>query len=142
MRTVTQLIDIHGVDVDPHLDRQATIPVCDGLARQGDVLVIPAAQLGGSRVRLPATTPVPAEGVPVVRGEAGGNAHLLLAAGPVGWASLPGRDGSLDIGVVQVSDGATAYLAHPEHGYLGIAPGQYVVRRQREQADVIRVVAD
>ena len=43
---------------------------------------------------------------------------------------------------VVVPDGATAYVAHPEHGYMGVGPGVYEVRRQREMADVIRVVAD
>jgi hypothetical protein len=46
------------------------------------------------------------------------------------------------VGVFTVTEGATAYLAHPEHGYMGIAPGTYTVRRQREQADEIRQVAD
>ena len=27
----------------------------------------------------------------------------------------------------------TAYLIHPEHGATGIAPGRYVIGRQREQ---------
>jgi hypothetical protein len=28
-----------------------------------------------------------------------------------------------------------AYLIHPEHGATGIAPGTYVIRRQRERGD-------
>lgn len=137
MRTLDQLITTHGVDVDAHLDRQATVPVTAGLQRQGDVLVIPA-----GLTRNPATTPVPATGVPVVRGEAGGNTHLLLADGPVFYDALPARAGDLNLGVVTVPAGSVGYLAHPEHAYSGIAAGTYVIRRQREQADVIRVVAD
>lgn len=29
-----------------------------------------------------------------------------------------------------------------ERGYLGVAPGSYELRRQREQADELRLVAD
>lgn len=139
MRTLEELIATHGVDVDPHLDRQVTVPIIAGLQRQGDVLVIPAALLSGAEA---VTTRIPAAGVPVVRGEAGGNTHLLLSDGPVFYAPAPGRSGSLDLGTVTVPDGSVGYLAHPEHAYSGIAPGTYVIRRQREQADEIRLVQD
>ncbi len=136
MLTIEQAIDRHGVDIDPHLDRQATIPVSAGLQRQGDIIVIPAAIAGVD----PAHTAVPAQGYPVVRGEAGGNTHLLLADGQVAYDPI--ADGGQAIGVLTVAEGATAYLAHPEHGYAGIAPGTYEIRRQREQAEEIRLVAD
>jgi hypothetical protein len=137
MSTVNDLIAVHGVDIDPHLDRQATVPVSTGAQRQGDVIVIPAVMVG--RGLSAAATPVPAAGVAVVRGEAGGNTHLLLADGPVRYDSTPAE---LTLGVLTVENGAVAYLAHPEHGYAGIGPGTYVVRRQREQADEIRMVQD
>jgi len=38
--------------------------------------------------------------------------------------------------------GALAELGHPEHGYNGIAPGSYEIRRQREMAEEIRMVQD
>lgn len=136
MPRVTDLITTHGVDIHPHLDRDALVPVSRGLQRQGDVLIVPAAIV---RPEAQAETLVPREGVPVVRGEAGGNTHLLLADGPVRWDTAP-RD--LTLGVLTVEPGATAYLAHPEHGYAGIGPGTYVIRRQREQADEIRIVQD
>jgi hypothetical protein len=139
VRTINQLIDTHGVDIDPHLDRQATVPILGGLQFQGDVAVIPAAMLASAETTM---TPVPAAGIPVVRGEAGGNTHLLLADGPVFWAPAKSRDNSLDLGTVSVPDGSAAFLAHPEHGYSGIGPGAYVLRRQREQADEIRLVQD
>ncbi|MGW0803278.1 hypothetical protein [Nonomuraea sp. NPDC002799] len=44
--------------------------------------------------------------------------------------------------MLTVAEDATAYLAHPEHAYTGIAPGTYELRRQREQADKARLVAD
>lgn len=138
MQTLATLIDAHGVQVDEHLDRDLTVPVSAGLQRQGDVIVIPAVMAG--QVGDPATTSVGRAGVPVVRGESGGNTHLLLADGEVFFD--PFEDGSLAIGVLTVADGATAFLAHPEHGYAGIAPGRYVIRRQREQRDEIEMVAD
>lgn len=135
MITLATAISRHGVAVEAHHDLDALIPVHDGVQRQGDVIVVPTSRPMPSDQR-----PIPAAGVAVVRGESGGNTHLLLADGPVSWAPTPG-DG-LDLGVLRVPDGAVAYLAHPEHAYTGIGPGTYVIRRQRERADVIRVVAD
>lgn len=138
--TIADAITRYGVDIHDHLDRDANIPVSAGLTRQGDVIVVPATMAGGT---VPATTPVPAAGHPVVRGEAGGNTHLLLAAGDVRFDTATGRGAlELALGTLTVADGATAYLAHPEHGYAGVAPGTYQVRRQREQADEIRLIAD
>lgn len=137
MKTLATLIDETGVDVLDYLDREALVPVLTGLQCQGDVAVIP--QRPGKSAHK--TVPVPAVGVPVVRGESGGNTHLLLAEGPVNWTSTPGFS-DLTIGIVHVPDGAVAYLAHPEHGYLAMGPGNYTLRRQREQADELRMVAD
>ena len=138
--TLAQLIDRHQVDVLEHLDRQAGIPILTGLQMQGDVAVIPAtdqrAPALGTAVR------VPAEGIPVVRGESGGNTHLLLADGPAKWTPIARANNGLDLGILTVPAGSAAYLAHPEHGYCGIGAGEYTVRRQREQADEIRLVAD
>ncbi len=137
MRTLAQMIDEHGVQVDDHLDRDLTVPASAALQRQGDIIVIPAAV---ARPAGHATTPVAREGVAVVRGESGGNTHLLLASGDVFYDAQPAS--GLDLGVLTVAPDAVGYLAHPEHGYCGIAPGTYVVRRQREQADEVRMVAD
>jgi hypothetical protein len=134
VHSLTALIDRHGVDVHDHLDRAEIVPVLSGLQFQGDVAVIPAPSGTAGKA-------VSAAGVPVVRGENGGNTHLLLADGPVLWADGAGRS-DLDLGAVNVPEGATAWLAHPEHGYLGIGPGSYWLRRQREQADEIRLVQD
>jgi hypothetical protein len=70
----------------------------------------------------------------------GDHDHTLLADGPVACHRYTA--GRADVAEVEVPDGAVGYLAHPEHGYLGLAPGRYVVRRQREQADEQRLVAD
>lgn len=125
MRTLGEAIELHGIDVDEHLDRETAIPVLTGLQAQGDVMVVPRPTQDS------ATTPVPADGVPVVRGEFGGHTHTLLAEGAVAFDAAAGEAG-LDIGVLTVAAGATAFLAHPEHAYSGIGPGTYVLRRQRE----------
>jgi hypothetical protein len=133
MPTVEEAIAAFGVTVDPHLDRQTAIPILSGLQFQGDVAVVPAE-------RTPSRTPVPADGVAVVRGEAGTNTHLLLATGAVCYT--PDAFGTV-LGVLTVAEGATAYLAHPEHAFSGIGPGTYELRRQREQGDrETRLVAD
>lgn len=139
--TIDEAIAQFGVQVDEHLDRQATIPVLGGLQFQGDVAIIPSAAAG---VTYQASTPLPAGGYPVVRGENGANTHQLIAAGTAYYdpATRSGGTTSLDLGVLTVPQGSTAYLAHPEHAYAGIAPGTYQLRRQREQADEIRLVAD
>ncbi len=133
--TLGEAIDRHGIDVGDHLDRDITIAVLDGLQLQGDVAVVPT-----NTAAAPEAVPVPTAGVPVVRGENGGNTHLLLADGPATFA--PTDPTGLVLGLLTIGDEATAWLAHPEHGYLGIAPGTYEIRRQREQADEERLVAD
>jgi hypothetical protein len=125
MKTLAEAIEVHGIDVDEHLDREMTIPVLTGLQAQGDVMVVPRPAL------TPATTAVPRGGVPVVRGEFGGHTHTLLGEGAVTFDAVPREEG-LDIGVLTVAEDAVAYLAHPEHAYSGIGPGTYVLRRQRE----------
>ena len=110
---------------DEALPANADVPLLRGAQRQGDVLVLPVRD---QRERLAApreAAAIPPEGVVVVRGEADGDGHLLLGDGtwsPSGTAS--------DLGVVQVV--TEAYLIHPEHSALGIAAGEYRLRRQRE----------
>ena len=133
--SITTLADIEQqFDVThlEHLDRDAAIPTVTEIAAQGDVLVV-------RTDKAPASTAVPREGIPVVRGENGGNTHLLI--GDATFDAATSRDGLL-LGRVTVADGATALLSHPEHGGLLIAPGTYEIRRQREQAQEIRMVTD
>jgi hypothetical protein len=134
--TLTQAITRYGVDVLDHLDRDAAVPILAGVQFQGDVAVVPIDPV------MTCLTAVPAEGIAVVRGESGGNTHLLLADGPVRFDQQDSSTTSLVLGVLEVPEGSTAYLAHPEHAYTGIAPGTYELRRQREQADELRLVAD
>jgi hypothetical protein len=84
---------------------------------------------------------VPPAGIPVIRASGGGHEHRLLAGTPGTAFWTPSGSGQ-DLGVLQAAE--PAYLAHPEHGYLGIASGSYMLRRQREQAgaDSQRLVED
>lgn len=136
--TLGTLIATHGIDVEDHLDRQLTVPVITGLQRQGDVLVVPDP-------KAKATTEVPAGGTPVVKGEAGGNTHAIVAdnaGGPVLCDVREATTRNLTLAMLTVPEGSIAYLAHPEHAYSGIGPGSYTIRRQREQADELRIVQD
>lgn len=134
MLTLQALIADHGVDVLDHLDRESLVPVHTTLQCQGDIAVVPmpAGQVAGA-------TLVPSDGIVLVRGESGGNTHLLLPAPGVSWR--PGSAGQ-SLGTLVVAAGCEAYIAHPEHGYLGVGPGHYDVRRQRQQAEEIALVAD
>lgn len=135
--TLEAVMTPHGVEIPEHLQADAEVPLCSGMSRQGDVLISPmrTGEIAGLQ-------PVPREGVPVVRGEAGGNTHLLVAEGDVQYAAAPATRGGLTLGSLLVEEGASAYLIHPEHGCAGIAPGTYRISRQREQSDEIRLVAD
>lgn len=140
-RTLGALATQHGVDLLDHLDQQVTIPVLTGLQFQGDVAVIPNGTEANTRFATAVT--VPAAGIPVVRGENGGNTHLLVSDGPVTWAPATSTSAtSLTLGILTVPTGSTAFLIHPEHGANGIGAGTYGVRRQREQRDVVALIAD
>lgn len=125
--------------LDPALD----IRIVD-FARQGDVLVVPERLLPLSEEPMRS---IPAEGVALVRGEYGGHTHQLVADGEVQFVeSAPSVDvdeaDALDVGVIRVGEGSVGYLIHPEHGAIGLAPGGYTVRRQREWSEVARFVND
>jgi hypothetical protein len=138
MKTLAEVTQSHGFEVYDWLDESADVPVVDGLQAQGDVFVVPSrrpvAGRGGSRMV------VAAEGVAVVEAAGGGHEHRLFAGTPGTAWWTPAVDEGQDIGVLECTE--PAYLLHPEHGAAGIGPGSYVLRRQREQADVERLVAD
>ncbi|MBO2464871.1 hypothetical protein [Actinomadura violacea] len=142
-----------GVSVLDHLERSMRIPVVDGLQAQGDLIVIPL-RLVARAVRPGPDEPgfggpgawrdVPPEGVELLRAEAGGNTHSLVAEpGTCRWTTNVVDDTGLAIGVFTASE--VVYLLHPEHGASGCAPGTYAVRRQREhdrRRGGMRFVAD
>jgi hypothetical protein len=120
MQTTLTLADLTartGLEVLGRLEREVTIPVTDALQAQGDLLVIPIALLA-------AATP----------GRAGRDVSIADSAR---WHEVPGAG----IEVLRAGTGGTtgvAYLIHPEHGGSGIAPGTYVIRRQRERGGATR----
>lgn len=131
MLTLADAITRTGTDVLDHLDRQASIPTVTRAAMQGDVSIL--------RVTTKAATTPLGKHLPVVRGENGGNTHALHADGECYYDAT--EDG-LTLGVLTVTEGASALLSHPEHGYLSITPGTYRIGRQREYAGEWRMVAD
>jgi hypothetical protein len=136
-RTLGQLATEHKAELLDHHDLELEIPAIAGLQFQGDVAVVPIHTAGSS-----AGVAVPPAGVAVVRGENGGNTHLLVSDGPVLWQGVEARATRLALGALTVPEGSVAYLTHPEHGFNGIAPGQYEIRRQREQREEIALVQD
>ncbi|MFD4675643.1 hypothetical protein ACFWNN_38355 [Lentzea sp. NPDC058450] len=128
---LAELVDRTNVDTLDHLERQATVPVVDGLQAQGDLIVIPFDLLDPPPLT-EARTEVPPEGVHLVAALNGGNPHVLVAdPGTCRWAAE--RDATV------IQNSAPAYLLHPEHGGTGIAPGRWLIRRQWS---VLGLVAD
>ncbi|MCF6525272.1 hypothetical protein HOY81_19640 [Streptomyces sp. JJ36] len=145
--TLADLTTRTGLDVLGHLERQVTVPVSGGLQAQGDLLVIPVDAV--PRVGLWSPGPwrdVPAAGIELLRSAGGGNPHTLVAdAGTCSWTTAVRDPVRLALGQLRCT--APVYLIHPEHGGTGIAPGTYVIRRQRERSDRVgryanRLVAD
>jgi hypothetical protein len=133
VKTLADLTAATGLPVDLHLVLDLTIPVADGIQAQGDLIVVPLAELAGRvTVRDNASWPeVPTDGVEVVRNEAGGNPHTLVADPDTClWTTDVDDVDELAVGVLDAME--PVYLLHREHGGTGIAPGRYVVRRQRE----------
>lgn len=109
------------------------------MGTQGDVSIIPL------RSAKAATTPIPADGVTIAVGN-GGHHHTLY--GPGLFDARRGDD--MVYGTLTVPDDGMVLLLHTdpsrrlsdEHGAVQITAGTYRIGGQREQADVIRRVAD
>ncbi|REE77467.1 hypothetical protein C8E05_6983 [Rhodococcus wratislaviensis] len=146
--TLSTLTALTGLDVFDYLDQEVSIPVVDGLQAQGDLIVIPYALVAGivTSTAWTRTENVPLSGVELLRSAAGGNPHSLVAdEGVCTWSTPVNDPRRLALGILDTR--VTAYLIHPEHGATGIAPGRYVIGRQREQgigrfAEGARLVAD
>lgn len=135
--TYEKALRMAGVSVPEHLEAEAQVPVLSVPQAQGDLLIVPASR------DWPDGVVVADGGVQVVHGEATGNTHWLhrgFASPGVAWYRA---DEGQVVGVVTVPDGESALLIHTdEHGANGIGPGRYEIRRKREMADEIRMVAD
>lgn len=140
--TYGAILDQHKVEIPAHLEADAEVPVITDDQRQGDILILRIERPG----KVDGLKPVPPEGVAVVRGEAGGNTHLLVntpGAAPVMWAARSATAANPTVGIMEVSEAAEAgHMLHPEHGAMAAGPGQYEVRRQVEAAEQARLVAD
>jgi hypothetical protein len=124
---LAELLDRTGLDVLAHLDRQVDVPVIDGLQAQGDLIVVPA-EMAGAAHGDGGWHALPAEGAELVRGGDGTNPHTLVGSCELTtWVDDP--EG---LAVAAIDNAAPVYLVHPEHGATGIAPGRWLVRRQRE----------
>jgi len=131
--TLADLTRRTGLDVHDHLELQIALPVLDGLQAQGDLIVIPLSILDD--VTVPAAAfwrTVPRAGIELLRGAGGGNPHTLVTEPDTARWTVDVNDIQLlAIGVLH--NAAPAYLIHPEHGGTGIAPGTWLIRRQRER---------
>ncbi len=139
MTTLADLLSATGAEVYDHLVTDIEVPVRTGPVSQGDVRFRPLATATGIRLRPHAPwSPVPREGLVLV---AGAHSHTLHAGtGDATWTTAVVDPERLAVGVVDAT--AVVHVLHPEHGALALAPGRWLVRRQREQAEVARLVAD
>lgn len=145
--TLSALTALTGLDVFDYLDREVSVPVVDGLQAQGDLIVVPHTLLANAVATGPwsRTVDVPLSGLELLRSAAGGNPHTLVADdGLCVWHTPVSDTRRLALGILDTQ--VTAYLIHPEHGATGIAPGRYVIGRQRERGiggyESPRLVAD
>ncbi|GAB4589816.1 hypothetical protein [Nocardia sp. IFM 10818] len=135
--TLADLTARTGVEVLDHVDREAGIPVLAGIQAQGDLIVIPLDLLPQVRVPSVRWTEVPPAGVEIIRGGSCANPHVLVAdPGSCRWTTRVHDSEGLALGCLDTKD--IAYLLHPEHGGSGIAPGHYLIRRQRESTSGAR----
>lgn len=131
--TLSALTTLTGLEVLDYLDQEVSVPVVDGIQAQGDLLVVPHRLLKDavSTTTWTRTIDVPLSGIELLRSAAGGNPHSLVAdEGWSRWSTGVSDTRRLALGILDTS--VVAYLIHPEHGATGIAPGRYVIGRQRE----------
>lgn len=142
--TYADTLGKHDITIPPDLIAAAEVPVLTAPQTQGDVGIWP---VDPGRFDATKAATVPADGIAVVRGESttGANSHILDAyLGDVWWrAHTATQPGDVLLGVLQVPEGSVAMLTHTdEHGSNGIGPGTYELTGKREQADIVRRVAD
>lgn len=133
---MTDVLDLAALDFELDPTPATGVP-----AAQGDLIALPwpeetspARRAKDVAAAKPVTRPET-----VVEGR-GGNTHVLVDPDACGirWAPSSGQT----VGTLAVPPGGRACLDHREHGRLSIGAGVWVIRRQREQAEEIRLVAD
>ncbi len=130
---LAELVDRTSVAALDHLERETTVPVVDGLQAQGDLIVVPFSMIENPG-NVDLGDPVPPQGVHLVRGADGRNPHVLVAdQNTCRWSQYNDATG---LSIAYVGNSAPVYLLHPEHGGTGIAPGRWVIRRQRERGSM------
>ncbi|MEV2221642.1 hypothetical protein [Nocardia vinacea] len=132
--TLADLTARTGFEVLDHLELEMTIPITDGIQAQGDLIVIPHALVRNAITEGPFARwrDIPTTGLELLRSGAGGNPHSLVAdPGICTWTT--GIRDTTDLALGLLDTRVVAYLIHPEHGASAIAPGRYVIRRQRER---------
>ncbi|SLH38191.1 hypothetical protein [Mycobacteroides abscessus] len=140
-----------GVSIPAHLEADAEVPVLDEPQAQGDLTLVPLRldPVPGPDER--AWQTVPDEGIAVVHGEGTGNTHWLHRGFDSPGVSYVANtttdhatsDAALVIGFVRVPEGQCAELIHTDdHGCNAMAPGDWTIRRKREQAYTVKIVAD
>lgn len=144
MTTTSELSTKYNVELYDHVMDgfgDVEVPVITGPQSQGDVRIRPLDTTPAVTVKKNAKwVPVGLGGIDVVKPVSGHTHTLVASSGVVTWTTDVTDTTGLAIGVAKVSD--VAWLAHAEHGFTGIGAGTYTLRRQREQADVQRIVAD
>ena len=141
MKTLEHLKNYSGHQVQDHLDMSADIPLHRGLVAQGDIMIIPEEMWARNGLqastKMPAQ-PIPASGIVIL---AGNHNHVLVAEPSAAtWTTGVVDSKNLALGTIDVT--TEAYILHEEHGATGLAAGRYIVRASREQATIIRRVAD
>jgi hypothetical protein len=139
LTTNGEILSRHKISTEgiEHLDLQ--VPMLTRPQRQGDILLVPCEPPKDLGER------ISNKGITVVRGEtSGGNAHLLHALkGDCYWLPSPTADTNLVQGCLAVGDDSKATLIHTqEHNVIGVGPGFYEIRRQREYQGEWRRVTD
>ena len=111
------------------LHREEVVPILDGPQAQGDILILPIDPPSGVQ-----WTPVPTQGLEVIRNDFTGHRHTLYAgssAAGIAWAE---KTEGVTLGYLEVPAGHRALLVHSEeHTPIGIAPGFYALHRKRQE---------
>lgn len=136
LATLADKVEVYEHVLDAWADQD--IPVSTGLVAQGDVVFIPESIAAANGVKVADDGWAPVTERVLVDGT---HRHVLIAEKGVCRFTAKVTDSQgLAVGVIDAA--APVFIVHAEHGAVGLAPGRWVVRQTREQADEIRKVLD